>query len=153
MKLNGQEHTITIWDTAGQEEFDHIRRLSYGNANAFLVCYSTVDKTSLRNIRSKWIKELNLEGPHVPKFLVGTMADRKNEEKDKGKDIPTKSEVQKLVKDLNFVTSMECSAKTDPKGVDAAFMKCFESLTNDRQSSASLFSDCFDCFPFTFCKK
>ena len=32
-------------------------------------------------------------------------------------------------------------------------MKCFESLTNDRQSSASLFSDCFDCFPFTFCKK
>ena len=76
----------------------------------------------------QWIKELNLEGPQVPKFLVGTMADMKNAERDKGKDIPTKrfariiciivdilstncifnSEVQKIVKDLNFVTSMEC---------------------------------------------
>ena len=57
------------------------------------------------------------------------MADRKSEEKDKGKDIPTKrfvkifkqlhsilfiqptlfhSDVQKIVRDLNFVTSMEC---------------------------------------------
>ena len=85
-----------------------IFRLSYGNADAFLVCYSTIDKTSLRNIRAKvvkciylfigsdylkylqWIKELNLEGPQVPKFLVGTMADMKNAERDKGKDIPTK---------------------------------------------------------------
>ena len=38
----------------------------------------------------QWIKELNLEGPLVPKFLVGTMADMKNAERDKGKDIPTK---------------------------------------------------------------
>ena len=38
----------------------------------------------------QWIKELNLEGPQVPKFLVGTMADMKNAERDKGKDIPTK---------------------------------------------------------------
>merc|ERR1712154_101143 len=28
MKLNGKEHTITVWDTAGQEEFEHIRRLA-----------------------------------------------------------------------------------------------------------------------------
>ena len=78
----------------------------------------------------QWIKELNLEGPSVPKFLVGTMADMKNEVKDKS-NVPTKrfvktysatvlyftvlptnylfdSEVQKTVKDLNFVTSMEC---------------------------------------------
>jgi len=26
MKLYDKEYTITIWDTAGQEEFDHIRR-------------------------------------------------------------------------------------------------------------------------------
>merc|ERR1711953_854121 len=147
MKLNGKEHTITVWDTAGQEEFDHIRRLSYGNADAFLVCYSTIDKTSLRNIRSKWIKELNLEGPSVPKFLVGTMADMKNEVKDKS-NVPTKSEVQKTVKDLNFVTSMECSAKADPKSVDAAFLKCFDCLTNP-QTPPSILPD---CFPFTFCK-
>ena len=25
-----QEHTVTVWDTAGQEEFDHIRRLTGG---------------------------------------------------------------------------------------------------------------------------
>ena len=57
------------------------------------------------------------------------MADRKSEEKDKGRDIPSKrfvkifkqlhsilfiqptlfhSDVQKIVRDLNFVTSMEC---------------------------------------------
>merc|ERR1712244_201332 len=107
MTLFGQEYTVTIWDTAGQEEFDHIRRLSYGGADAFLVCYSTVDKTSLKNIREKWIKELNCEAPRVPKFLVGTMADKKNTEK----DIPSKSDVQKVCKDLNFLSSMECRSE------------------------------------------
>jgi len=49
---------------------------------------------------------LNLEAPRVPKFLVGTMADRKMTEKEK--DIPTKSDVQKLSKDFNFLSAMEC---------------------------------------------
>ena len=36
----------------------------------------------------QWIDELNKYAPNVPKFLVGTMSDRKEERKTKG---PTKT--------------------------------------------------------------
>ena len=54
--------------------------------------------------------------------------------------IITKDQLIKLISLLYF------SAKTDPKGVDAAFMKCFENLT-DPQTPASLFGGCFS-LPF-----
>ena len=74
-------------------------RLWYSNADAFLVCYSMRNEDSFNNIGPYWVKELNLEAPGVPKFLVGTMADVKTEE-DRSKYIPTKRFVERYLRKL-----------------------------------------------------
>jgi small GTP-binding protein len=44
---------LHIWDTAGQEDYDRLRPLSYPNTSVFLVCYSVVNPVSFDNILNK----------------------------------------------------------------------------------------------------
>ena len=55
MTLNAGAQVIDLglWDTAGQEEYDRLRPLSYTNANVFLICYSCVSSTSYENVSAK----------------------------------------------------------------------------------------------------
>ena len=49
---------LSLWDTAGQEDYDRLRPLSYPGTDVFIVCYSMVDPESFKNVKKKWIKEL-----------------------------------------------------------------------------------------------
>ena len=74
----GREVTLHIWDTAGQEDLDRLRRLplAYPNANCFLVCFSLVDRESLNNACTEWRNELLTLGPsNCPRILVGLKSD------------------------------------------------------------------------------
>ena len=73
---------LSLWDTAGQEDYARLRPLSYANTNIFLICFSLESRASLKNVKQKWIPELhkydkahqNKMGP--PKFiLVGNKAE------------------------------------------------------------------------------
>ena len=66
---------MALWDTAGQEDYDKLRPLSYAKAHVFLACFSLTSKTSLLNIEEKWIPELKLFGKKVPIILVGCQKD------------------------------------------------------------------------------
>lgn len=58
VRIMGEKLDIDIWDTAGQEEFVAIRRLSYPDTHVSLICYSTISKSSLDNIVSVWHPEI-----------------------------------------------------------------------------------------------
>ena len=73
--LDGKFYLLNLWDTAGQEEFDTLRYLSYPNTDIFLLCFSLVCRTSFHNIENKWIHELAYYCPNVPYILVGTKCD------------------------------------------------------------------------------
>ena len=62
----GDRIKISLWDTAGQEEFDKLRPLSYPQTDVFLVCFSVVDSTSYDNIAVKWISEIKNGEPNAP---------------------------------------------------------------------------------------
>jgi GTPase SAR1 family protein len=51
------------WDTAGQQDFDRLRPLSYPNTDVFVVCYSTISSNSFENVKSKWIPEVQTYVP------------------------------------------------------------------------------------------
>ncbi|EJD47992.1 hypothetical protein AURDEDRAFT_136419 [Auricularia subglabra TFB-10046 SS5] len=49
---------MSLWDTAGQEEFDRLRSLSYAETHVIMLCFSADNPTSLANVESKWIEEI-----------------------------------------------------------------------------------------------
>lgn len=72
--VDGLVYNLCIWDTAGQEDYDKLRPLSYSGTDIYLVCYSITNKTSFENIR-KWKNELEYHSPKVPMILVGLKND------------------------------------------------------------------------------
>ena len=70
---------LGLWDTAGQEDYDRLRPLSYPQTDVFLLCFSITSPASLDNIRSKWHPEINHHAPGVPFLLVGTKMDLRDD--------------------------------------------------------------------------
>lgn len=57
-KNTGKQVELALWDTAGQEEYDRLRPLSYPETNLLFVCFAIDCPNSLENILDKVRKEL-----------------------------------------------------------------------------------------------
>jgi len=73
--VDGKPVQLGLWDTAGEEDYDRLRPLSYPQADVVLVLFSVVNQSSLNNVASKWIPEIRHHLPEVPVLLVGTKND------------------------------------------------------------------------------
>lgn len=113
---------MDIWDTAGQEDFENIRTLSYPGTHCLLACYSTVSKTSLDNIKSLWIPEMKKTIPNTPFVLVGTKADLMDK---MGRKAVLEAEAIKRGKEMKAFDQVQCSAMwfqdKEKSKVDQAF--------------------------------
>jgi len=79
--VDGKPFNIGLWDTAGQEEYDRLRPLSYPSTDVFLLCFSVNSRTSFNNVKHKWIPELEQYCPQgCARILIGTKADLRPEE-------------------------------------------------------------------------
>jgi small GTP-binding protein len=120
VNLTAGDQTIELglWDTAGQEEYDRLRPLSYANANVFLVCFSVTNPVSFENVTTKWFPEVIHFCPDVPQILVGTKLDLRNDPstleklKNNGQQPIQPEQGQDLAKKIKAVKYLECSAKT-----------------------------------------
>jgi GTPase SAR1 family protein len=65
---------LALWDTAGQEDYAHIRPLSYDAAHVFLICCSVDNKDSFDNIKEKWVPEIKVRGVFRQKDLHSRMS-------------------------------------------------------------------------------
>jgi len=123
IEIDGEKIELAIWDTAGQEEYDRLRPLSYPNAHIVLICYSADSKASLQNVASKWAPEVGHFCPHLPIMLIGCKIDlRETEEEpeDDGLDVVRREKVkkewvtyedgEKIAKEINAKKHLECSA-------------------------------------------
>ena len=52
-KMNGTDYIMKICDTAGQEGFENLRKLTYPGTNVFLVCFSIGNFDSYRNVQEQ----------------------------------------------------------------------------------------------------
>lgn len=70
--VDNQKIELVLWDTAGQEDYERLRPLSYPDSNVIVMCYSIDSPDSLSNISDKWNPELRYYCPRAPIILVGT---------------------------------------------------------------------------------
>ena len=59
--IGGEPYTLGLFDTAGQEDYDRLRPLSYPQTDVFLVCYSVVSPSSYENVKEKVCFECGLK--------------------------------------------------------------------------------------------
>ncbi|XP_045172181.2 ras-like GTP-binding protein RHO [Mercenaria mercenaria] len=81
IEVDGKMVEMALWDTAGQEDYDRLRPLSYPDTvNVILMCFSIDSPDSLENIPEKWAPEVKHFCPNVPIILVGNKIDLRNDE-------------------------------------------------------------------------
>ena len=51
--VDGRPISLGLWDTAGQEDYDRLRPLSYPQTDVFLICFSIVSPPSFDNVTAK----------------------------------------------------------------------------------------------------
>ena len=78
---NHKRVVLSLWDTAGQEDYDRLRPLSYSKTDVFLVCFSLISPTSFTNVGHKWVPEIKHHTTNVPYVLVGTQLDLREDSK------------------------------------------------------------------------
>lgn len=118
--------SFQLYDTAGQEHFSVLRRLSYPDADVFMVCFSIIDPYSFKRIQTKWLKELAEYSPHTPIVLVGTKHDQRNNINTKillnkhGLKPVTQEQGEQFARKIRAKQYIECSALTQ-KNLKMAF--------------------------------
>ncbi|KAF3445613.1 hypothetical protein FNV43_RR10789 [Rhamnella rubrinervis] len=114
--VDGQSVNLGLWDTAGQEDYNRLRPLSYRGADVFLLAFSLISRPSYENISKKWIPELRHYAPSVPIILVGTKLDLRDDQQFL-MDYPGASTIstqqgEDLKKRIGAMAYIECSSKT-----------------------------------------
>ncbi|KAG0014262.1 GTP-binding protein Rho1 [Entomortierella chlamydospora] len=126
--VDGKAVELALWDTAGQEDYDRLRPLSFPDAHVILICFAIDSPDSLENVEEKWHPEVQHYCRGLPFILVACKKDlrydqRTVDELRRNNQTPVSqergAEVARRIKARDYV---ECSAKTK-EGVDEVFQK------------------------------
>jgi len=142
--VDGFITNVMLWDTAGQDDYDRLRPLSYPHTDAFLLMFSVISPASFDNVKSKWAPEVAHYCPGAPVLLVGTKSDlRDNADVTKvltasGRKAVSEEDGQALSKQIGALGYIECSAMTQD-GVTTVFDEAiraalaFQNKSNKKQ--------------------
>ncbi|KAI8879057.1 hypothetical protein K501DRAFT_325724 [Backusella circina FSU 941] len=112
----GKTVELSLWDTAGQEEYDRLRPLCYPETDVILACFAIDQIQSFDNIKDKWIPEMDHFLYGVPRLLIGTKGDLRDnnariaELSANGRNLISRDRAEELARDLN-IQYIECSAR------------------------------------------
>jgi len=126
LMVDGNSINLKLFDTAGQEDYDRLRPLSYPQTDVFVICFSLVSHASFENVEHKWSPEIKQHAPGIPIILVGTKLDLR-EDKDTIEALRSKNlQYVNTVEGLNMAQTIgafkyiECSALTQ-EGLKSVF--------------------------------
>jgi len=116
--VEGNPVNLGLWDTAGSEEYDTLRPLSYPGTDVFLICFSLFSPESFENVTKKWFKEITEHAPETPIILVGTKLDLRGKTeavqslKENNQEPISTEKGEALSKKIGAKKYLECSALT-----------------------------------------
>uniref|UniRef100_A0A2K6PPW9 Ras homolog family member Q n=1 Tax=Rhinopithecus roxellana TaxID=61622 RepID=A0A2K6PPW9_RHIRO len=133
--VGGKQYLLGLYDTAGQEDYDRLRPLSYPMTDVFLICFSVVNPASFQNVKEKWVPELKEYTPNVPFLLIGTQIDLRDDPK-----------TLKLAKEIGACCYVECSALTQ-KGLKTVFDEAIIAIFTPKKHTVKkrIGSRCINC--------
>ncbi|XP_019394272.1 PREDICTED: rho-related GTP-binding protein RhoF [Crocodylus porosus] len=117
VQVGSKTVALDLYDTAGQEDYDRLRPLSYQNANVVLICYDVMSPTSYDNVLIKWYPEVSHFCRGVPLVLIGCKTDlRKDKEhlrklRSSQQEPITYTQGEATCRQMNAEVYLECSAK------------------------------------------
>ncbi|KAK7756353.1 RHO4 protein [Diatrype stigma] len=136
---SGKTVELALWDTAGQEEYDRLRPLSYPETDLIFVCFAIDCPNSLDNVIDKWYPEVLHFCPYTPLILVGLKSDLRSKKtciemlKTQGLTPVTAEQGMTVAKKMG-AQYMECSSK-EMQGVDEIFDQAIDIVVaNDRRN-------------------
>lgn len=56
--IGDDPYTLGLFDTAGQEDYDRLRPLSYPQTDVFLVCFSVTSPASFENVKGAFLSSI-----------------------------------------------------------------------------------------------
>ncbi|XP_064794242.1 rho-related GTP-binding protein RhoG-like [Oncorhynchus masou masou] len=133
--VDGRSISLNLWDTAGQEEYDRLRTLSYPQTNIFIICFSISSPASYENVKHKWHPEVSHHCPGVPVLLVGTKSDLRNDEetqrklKEQSQSPVTHHQGAGLARQIQAARYLECSA-LNQDGIKEVFAEAVRAFLN-----------------------
>lgn len=137
--IHGHHFKFGLWDTAGQEDYDRLRPLSYPDTDCGLICFHIDNPQSLQNVSDKWVPEFRHHCPTTPFLIVGMKADLREDEytkkylKDRKLSFVSKEDGLALAKKVGAYTYAECSAKT-LDGVRHVFEEVASCLLDEKKT-------------------
>lgn len=154
--IDGQSVQLSLWDTAGQEEFDRLRALSYSDTHCIMLCFSIDSPDSLENVQLKWVGEIADHCEGVKLVLVALKCDLRNQEEEaqvredelfnpysqnsgpyaQQKRLISYDEGLAVAKKVGALRYLECSAKKN-RGVNEAFSEAARCALNARPKGAN----------------
>ncbi|MXQ96086.1 hypothetical protein E5288_WYG015585 [Bos mutus] len=141
--VGGKQYLLGLYDTAGQEDYDRLRPLSYPMTDVFLICFSVVNPASFQNVKEEWVPELKEYAPNVPFLLIGTQIDLRDDPKTLARlnDMKEKpicvEQGQKLAKEIGACCYVECSALTQ-KGLKTVFDEAIIAILTPKKHTIEL---------------
>ncbi|WVQ94963.1 hypothetical protein IAU59_002053 [Kwoniella sp. CBS 9459] len=108
---------LALWDTAGQEDFDRLRPLSYNDTDVILIVFACNHRPSLMNVQDKWYPEMAHFCENVPLLLICTKTDLRSDAQTQslmaaqGTNPITSIEGERVAKEIGARRYLECSAK------------------------------------------
>ncbi|KAE8152208.1 Rho GTPase Rho4 [Aspergillus avenaceus] len=136
-RSSGKTVELALWDTAGQEEYDRLRPLSYPETDLLFVCFAIDCPASLENVMDKWYPEVLHFCPTTPIILVGLKSDLRNKRtciellKTQGLTPVTPEQGQAVARRMN-ASYVECSSK-EMRGVDGVFELAVDTVVSTEE--------------------
>ena len=72
VEVDGKHVELALWDTAGQEDYDRLRPLSYPDSHVILICFAVDSPDSLDNVQEKVRPLPHLQRSHCRSARLGT---------------------------------------------------------------------------------
>lgn len=138
MMVDEKPINLGLWDTAGQEDYDRLRPLSYPQTDVFLICFSLVGPASFENVRAKWYPEISHHCPYTPILLIGTKLDIRDDKEtiEKMREARlspiTFTQGLRQQKEIGAVKYLECSALTQ-RGLKEVFLEAIRAVLHPRK--------------------